>query len=159
MARPDANTLAQLMMRARYTLSTAHSDVPSLLHTSKRTMQRWQAAQSHPSDTELAAIARHLHPIDPQLAGSVAEAMGQTLETLGIVAPQPPPPPALPPMPRHLVVDAVVCAAADATDAAPSAVRAILLAAFRRARELGLSTDEVEKALQVKVERAVGKGK
>jgi hypothetical protein len=50
-------------------------------------------------------------------------------------------------MPRHLVADAVVCAGADAVDTTPGAVRAILLAAFRRARELGLGVEEVEKAL------------
>ena len=159
MTRPEAGTLAQLMMRARYTLSMAHSDVPSLLHTSKRTMQRWQAAQSRPSDAELADIARHLHPMDAELAARVAEAGGQTLESLGMVAPLPPAPPPLPPMPRPLVVDAVVCAAADSTDVAPSAVRMVLLAAFKRARELGLSTAEVEKALEERTGKVSAKGK
>jgi hypothetical protein len=50
-------------------------------------------------------------------------------------------------MPRHLAVDAVVCVASEALGAVPSAVRGPLLAAFRRARELGLSCDEVEQAL------------
>jgi hypothetical protein len=45
------------------------------------------------------------------------------------------------------VVDAVVCAAADALSVAPETVRGALLAAFRRARELRLSIDDVEKAL------------
>ena len=119
MTRLDASTLAQLMMRARYTLSTAHSDVPSLLHTSKRTMQRWQAAQAHPSDTELAAMARHLHPIDAQLAASVAEAAGQTLESLGVIASKPPPAPVLPPMPRHLESTATVPSTEASSTRAP----------------------------------------
>ena len=51
-------------------------------------------------------------------------------------------------MPRHLAVDAVVCVASEAFGVIPSAVRATLLAAFRRARELGLSCEEVEQALE-----------
>jgi hypothetical protein len=147
MARPPVDNVAQLVTRARYALATAHPDLPGAVGSSKRTMQRWQAAESRPSDSQLADLARLAHPLDAELAAGLAHAAGATLESLGIVPPKSPPPPVLPPMPRHLVVDAVVCAAADATDAAPSAVRAILLAAFKRARELGLSTDEVEKAL------------
>jgi hypothetical protein len=50
-------------------------------------------------------------------------------------------------MPRELAVDAVVCVASDALGAMPAAVRGGLLAAFRRARQLGLSCEEVEQAL------------
>jgi hypothetical protein len=82
-------------------------------------------------------------------------ATGETLESLGIVTPAPapvvvppPPPPAPPPpLPTALVVEAVVCAAADALQAPPSAVRGALLAAFCRARELRLSVNDVESAL------------
>jgi hypothetical protein len=157
MARPAIDTVAQLIMRARYAAEAAGHHLPAALHTSKRTMQRWQAAQSRPSDAQLMALIRLVHPLDTDLAAGLAQCAGGTLEGLGIVPPSPPPPPVLPPMPRHLVVDAVVCAAADATDAAPSAVRAILLAAFRRARELGLATDEVEKALAERTDGGKGK--
>jgi hypothetical protein len=50
-------------------------------------------------------------------------------------------------------VDAVVCVAADALAATPATVRDALHAAFRRARELGLSLQDVEDALAKPVER------
>jgi hypothetical protein len=159
MTRPDATEVAQLVSRARQTFSTTHHDVPSLFHTSKRTLQRWQAGESRPLEPQLAHLARVVHPVDRALAAEIAQAGGTTLESLGLELPQPAAPLPLPPMPRHLVVDAVVCAAADSTDAAPSAVRATLLAAFRRARELGLSTEEVEKALEERTAKASGKSK
>jgi hypothetical protein len=63
-------------------------------------------------------------------------------------------------MPRHLAVDAVVCVASEALGAMPNAVRGVLLAAFRRARELGLSCEEVEQALDAALRPAVpSKGK
>jgi hypothetical protein len=43
---------------------------------------------------------------------------------------------------RH-VADVIVCAAAEALDAPPSVVRPVLVAAFRRAKELGVSVDDV----------------
>jgi hypothetical protein len=52
-------------------------------------------------------------------------------------------------LPAALVVQAVVCAAADALHAPPSTVRAALLAAFRMARELRLDVEDVETALAV----------
>jgi MoxR-like ATPase len=47
----------------------------------------------------------------------------------------------------RLFVDAIVCAAAEALDASPRAVRGALLAAFACAREAGLPVETVEKAL------------
>lgn len=150
----DTKTVAQLVRRARHAVAIRFPDLVQRLCTSTRTMQRWQAAESRPSDAQLAALATLVHPQDASLAADLAAAAGETPVTLGLVEPPPPPvpsPPPLPPMPRHLVVDAVVCAAADSTDAAPSAVRATLLAAFKRARELGLTVDEMEKALEARI--------
>jgi hypothetical protein len=45
------------------------------------------------------------------------------------------------------VVEAVVCAAADAMDVSPRAMRPALLAAFTRARRIGLTVEAMEKAL------------
>ena len=49
------------------------------------------------------------------------------------------------------MVDVVVCAAAEALDVSPRAVRPALLAAFQRAREAGLTLEQVEKALSPEV--------
>jgi hypothetical protein len=45
-------------------------------------------------------------------------------------------------------VDAVVCAAAEAMEAIPQAVRPALLAACTCARELGLTLDDLERVLR-----------
>jgi DNA-binding XRE family transcriptional regulator len=63
-------------------------------------------------------------------------------------APPPPPPPPPPPAvrPEHLV-DAVVCAVADFLDTSPRTLRPLLYTAFKKARQVGLSVEEAEKAL------------
>ena len=53
----------------------------------------------------------------------------------------------------------MVCAAAEAMGAAPPAVRPVLLVAFRRAREVGLNVEEVERALSEVVEKGGAKSK
>jgi hypothetical protein len=58
----------------------------------------------------------------------------------------PPPPP--PPPSTDEIVDAVVCAAAEAMDLMPREVRPALLAAFARARRLGLGFEAIEKRLE-----------
>jgi hypothetical protein len=55
--------------------------------------------------------------------------------------------------PPHLV-DTVVCAAAEALGVPPPAVRPALLAAFQRAREVGLTTEDVEQAISAALQTA-----
>jgi len=140
-----------------------HEAFGAALGVSKRTAARWAAGSSSLSVPQVRDLACLVYPKDPELATELASAASATLESLGLVAPPapvvvapeppapvvvvPPPPPAPPPLPTALVVDAVVCAAADATQVTPSAVRATLLAAFRRARELRLTVEDVETAL------------
>jgi hypothetical protein len=49
------------------------------------------------------------------------------------------------------LVDAVVCAGAEVSDASPRALRPVLHVAFKRALELGLSVEEVTAALAPEV--------
>jgi hypothetical protein len=99
-----------------------------------------------------------VHPLDAQLAAVLAATMGSTLEGLGVVRPPPPPlpppAPAPPPPPPAGVVDAVVCAAAEAMELTPRDVRLGLHAAFSRAQEIGLSVDVVVRALESKLPAA-----
>jgi hypothetical protein len=46
-----------------------------------------------------------------------------------------------------VLLDSVVCAAPDAMAASAGALRPVLRAAFGRARELGLSVEDVERGL------------
>jgi hypothetical protein len=134
-----------------------------LLGSSHHTGQRWETAGSVPMPSQLHDLARRVFPRDPKLAAELAIAGKSSLEALGIVAPAPPPappPPAPPPpAPKPLpaiedVVDAVVCAAAEAIDVLPKTIRPALKAAFARARRLGLTVEEVEKALGGKGDKA-----
>lgn len=157
MSKNAIKGLPALLGDARRALGLNQAQLADLLETSKRTVQRWETKRADAPSQTLATLAAHVHPHDAETAAELAAAIGQTLESLGLVAPPAPPPPAVapppapapgpPPMPRDLAVDAVVCVASDAMGVMPAAVRGGLLAAFRRARQLGLSCDEVEQAL------------
>jgi hypothetical protein len=96
--------------------------------------------------SDLQALARSVYPHDAALASEIAAHSGATLESLGLVAATPAAP-AFDDRQTRLFVDAVVCAAAEALDVSPRAVRGVLHAAFARARETGLSIDVLERAL------------
>jgi transcriptional regulator with XRE-family HTH domain len=135
-----------LAIEARRALDLSREEFGNLLHWSKRTVARWEGGQSDLDAADLVELARHVYPRDAALAEEIALAGGATLERLGIV-----PPPALPapqpPFPGNVLVDSVLCAAADALKAVPETVRAAVLASFRRARELRMTVEDVEKAL------------
>jgi hypothetical protein len=56
----------------------------------------------------------------------------------------------------ELVIDSVVCAAAVAMDMKPLEIRPALAAAFRRARQLGIPTEALDRALSGEVKPDVG---
>ncbi len=146
-----------LFLEAQRTLGVNLDRMGELTGTSQRTAQRISAGRALMYPSYFPGLAAAVFPEDAELAARLAAAAGGTLESLGIVKPAPPPPPPAPPpapappspppMPRHLAVDAVVCVAADSMQATPAQIRGPLLAAFRRARELGLTYEEVEKVL------------
>jgi DNA-binding XRE family transcriptional regulator len=151
MTRSVIKGFSMLVGDARRALQMNQEEFANHIGSSKRTVQRWETHRAKPVSSELATIAAKVHPVDANVAAEIAEHLGQTLEGLGIVAPPPPPgpppPPPPPPMPRHLAVDAVVCVASEELGVMASAIRGALRVAFRRARELGLSYEEVERAL------------
>jgi transcriptional regulator with XRE-family HTH domain len=142
-----------LVARAQARLGMTHRQFGEALGASERTATRWAAGRSSVGVPKLRTLARLVHPRDPALAAELAEATSATLESLGIVAP-PAPAPAPPAADASVLVDVVVCAAADALSMAPSAVRGALLAAFARARELGLSVEDVEKAIGARLQKS-----
>jgi transcriptional regulator with XRE-family HTH domain len=139
-------SVSHLLIRARQVIGLSQGELATRLRSSKRTVSRWETGASTPSVSEVCDAARLVYGIDATLAAELAAAAGETVVSLGLVTPVAPPA-APPPIPSHLVVDAVVCVAADALGAAPSTVRAALYAAFRRTRELRLTVEDVEKAL------------
>ncbi|HEY8040480.1 MAG TPA: helix-turn-helix transcriptional regulator [Polyangiaceae bacterium] len=138
-----------LLGRARHLFGMSQADFGKLLGVSRRTAARYEYGHSEPLIAQVMELARMAHARgDVALARELAGSTSETLESLGIVPAVKPPEPFTPP-PR-LVVDAVVCAAADALEESPGTMRgtrAAVLAAFRRARELRLNVEEVEKAL------------
>jgi hypothetical protein len=148
MTKESGGTLLVLAAKA---LSMTYAELAKLLGVSKRTIIRWMQQSGGNADWRL--LAEKVFPCDSALAARLASHAGETLQSLGLVPPAAPPPPAsaptLPPrftMPH--IVDSIVCAAAEASDVSPRAVRATLLAAFARARELGLTALDVEEALR-----------
>jgi hypothetical protein len=137
---------------SRRAIGTTQAGLGKMLGVSRRTAQRW--SESGVPGHSLALLAEAVHPYDASLAGQIASTLGTTLEALGIVQPPPLPPPASPAPPAPPpsgVVDAVVCAAAEAMNMTPRDVRPGLHAAFARAKEIGLTVDVVERALGLKL--------
>ncbi len=138
--------VTHLLTRARHVSRLSQDELAKRLRVSKRTIARREHGKAPVGRQDVGTLAALVFPRDPAMAEELAAAGGHTLESLGLVtAPvvaTPPPPP-----PSRLVVDAVVCVAADALGATPGTVRGALHAAFRRARELGLSLQDVEDAL------------
>jgi hypothetical protein len=147
-----STTLAGLILQARRALGVgSQGDFGVMMGSSRRSGQRWETGKAYPSGDQVAAMARLVYPHDADLAAQLAAAAGTTLLALGLVSPAPAPPlpsPAAPPAPAvEDIVDAIVCAASDAMNALPREVRPALLAAFSRARRLGLSIEVIERAL------------
>jgi transcriptional regulator with XRE-family HTH domain len=143
-----------LVLRAQEALGLTQERLGEMLGVSRRTVTRWIARDSCPSNGDLHALARAVHPTNAELAVMLAQEGGQTLESLGILTPAPPvepkelPVPAPRPFPpTRLLVESIVCAAAESMNAPPVSVRDALRSAFARARGLGLTVEEVDDAL------------
>jgi transcriptional regulator with XRE-family HTH domain len=151
----------------------SQAELGPALGWSHRTAVRWEQGGALPTGTALAKLAALLAPVDLDLASDVAAQAGETLESLGLVARPAPEPVAAAPespvpaphvavaprLPVDVLADAVVCAAADVTDLLPRALRPILHAALARSRALGLTLEELEEALRVRVEAKPVAGK
>jgi DNA-binding transcriptional regulator YiaG len=130
--------LRHLLALARGRLNMSQREFGPALGASHRTASRWDTGASTPLSGELARLAAVLVPVDRDLAEEAAAHAGDTLEGLGLVPPR---------VTTPDLVDAVVCAGADVGDVSPRALRPVLHAAFKRARALGLSFEDVETAL------------
>jgi transcriptional regulator with XRE-family HTH domain len=153
-----------LVIKARGKLGFTQREMAEAVGSSERSVARWEGNEASPYADHLYELAALLYPLDAALAEQAAKAGGKTLEQLGIVAPPPapappapepealaaPPSPASPPLPVHLLADSVVYAAAQAVEETPVSLRvarAMVAAAFARARDLRLECAEVAEAL------------
>jgi DNA-binding XRE family transcriptional regulator len=145
-AMADPYVLAALLLRGRRALSMSRDEVGTAVGWSKRSIGRWESGRSAVSPKTMQDLARLVHAVDPVLAAEMARATGSSVVELGLE-------PAGGATPA-ILADAIVCAAADAMKTIPETARAGLVAAFRRAQELRMSTDDVANALTASAERA-----
>jgi hypothetical protein len=118
-------------------------------------VQRWEGKRGQPSGSKIQALADAVRPHDPDIAAQLdawaprpappapppaAPAPVETPAPPILPPPAPAPPPAVP---AGVLVDAIVCAAAEAMALSPQAIRPSVLAAFTRARDAGLTIDAV----------------
>jgi DNA-binding XRE family transcriptional regulator len=140
---------------ARAALSMTRQDFAASLRSSFTTVGRWERGHSIPADFHFIEMARLLYPVDRDLAEQAASMACTTLVSLGIEhaplgAPRPAPT-SRASTPAPDLTDIVVCAAAEACRGTPADLRAALLAALRKARELGLYYDEIESSLEARL--------
>ncbi len=141
MPLPSLVECAGLVVKAQAVLGLTQETLGDLLGVSRRTVIRWNGG-STPSSVQLIALAKAVHPKDAALASALAFAGGARLSEIGLE-------PAAPDLAsRAVVIDAIVCAAAEAGAVTPQAARAGLLAALERAAALGVSSEELRRALR-----------
>ena len=147
-----------LNLEACRRLSLNNRALADFLGCSVRTVVRHNSSGGFSGLANAVKIIRALHPTDPEFASELAASYGQTLVALGLEPdPRILPPPVAPVEPSHPApltarsehADAVVCAAADALNLPPSAVRPAVAAAFARAHELGVGLDTLAPLLAV----------
>ena len=154
-------TILPVLSEAQNRLGLTQDQLGDLAGVSRRTVLRWYTNRATPSSIHVTPIISALHPQHRDVATKLAQHLGTTLAALGLVVPEnpksappppapPPPPPVRPLPPTHLLVDSIVCAAAEALGTTPTAVRPVVQAAFARARGLGVTVHEVDDALSGK---------
>jgi len=143
MAHPD---LMPAVVRAQLALHLNQKKLGDLMLSSQRTVQRWYAGRGWPSPSQVTRLVVAVHPREPDTARRLATAIGETLESLGVVAPPAPAPVETSPEPSPLLpflVESVIAAAAEALDVSPRVARPAVLAAFERAKAVTLTVDDL----------------
>jgi hypothetical protein len=139
--------LPVLLARSRLHLRFNQQQLAEFTRSSLRSVQRWETGVSSPSHPQVHLVADAVRPLDPQIAAALdAFAPRPPPPPAAVVAPLPPPTPPPPPVVAiapHVLVDSVVCAAAEAIAVSPQAMRPAVLAAFTRAGEAGLTFEAV----------------
>ena len=82
--------LLPTVFEARRALSWTQRQLGDNLGASMRTASRWETGRASMRADEIAKLARYVYPVRPDLAEQLALYAGQTLVSLGIVAPPPP---------------------------------------------------------------------
>jgi DNA-binding XRE family transcriptional regulator len=164
MATRSPNETTALVVRSRMALGLTQKELGEMFGASSRTAHRWEGGASFPDVHQLRKLACAVESKDPELAAQLAVHTGTTLDAIrpvaapaathdaGVVAEAAPVATrAFPPV--ALLIDSILVAAGDAGEGAGAAaiarpaLRAILGAAFGRAKALGLTVEEVDGAM------------
>jgi transcriptional regulator with XRE-family HTH domain len=152
---PSFEDKLQTVRAARAALDMTREEFAEKLGSSFTTVGRWERGHSFPADDHFVEMARLLYPVDRDLAEQAASMARATLVSLGIEQVPPATPPAAPAPrpspPARELTDIIVCAAAEACRGTPADLRAPLLAAFSKARQLGLDYGEIEASLEARL--------
>jgi DNA-binding XRE family transcriptional regulator len=139
--------LRRVLRYVRQALMMSQVELGEAIGLSRRTIIRWERGQSSPVPFQAQQLVDLVRPEEPDLADELLAAMGMEPAVAGAPSVDGPVTSlGKTPGGRH-IIDAVVYAAADAIDGVPRDVRRAVTAAFVRAREMGLSVEEVAQAL------------
>ena len=152
MSTQDPAKVGELLSRTAITLGMHHAELAKHLGVSRRSISRWTKDGTFLGREAVVILAELALTRDRALAAELAALAGETLVSLGLEAP--PAGPATQARSRlgtelaeSRLVDLVVYAAAERMDTSPRAVRPAFLAAFQRARELGVTLEALEAIL------------
>jgi DNA-binding XRE family transcriptional regulator len=162
-----ATPIPLVIALSRETLTLNQLKLAKLVGSSLRSVQRWEAGRGSPAPWHFHRLADAVRPHDADLASQIDVWAPRPAPpppavtappVLPAPAPPPPPPPLPAPVPAGVLVDSVVCAAAEAMALSPQAIRPAVLAAFARARDAGLTMDAVVGVLAPPPPPGKGKG-
>jgi hypothetical protein len=138
----------RLLFEASSALHLNQRKLAALMGTSLRTVQRQVNGKAPVYPRHLHAVADAVRSVRPDLAAQLdARAPRAAPPAPPQAAPVPPPQGRAGDVPMPVLIDSVVCVAADAMGATPSAIRPALLAAFARAHLLKLAPDAIAAGL------------
>ena len=145
----------ELLERGRIALGVSPADLARLLGVSPKTVWRWLGRRTTMATQHLGALALLVHPHDAALAARIHAFASAWLIERGFEPPEPLPVPVdttpkveAPVLPMRLRVETVVYAACKASNTTPVVATRAILAALRRAREVGISVDDLERELE-----------
>jgi hypothetical protein len=142
-----AEDISVLLIQTRRALHLSQRELGERLGMVKRTMQRWEARGAILLPSHIRILATALYPENPALAARMAAYGHTSLRELGLEVPPPALLPPVAPLATSILVDSILCVAADAIGVAPSAIRPALAKAFLRAREVALDVSAVADSL------------
>jgi hypothetical protein len=140
--------LVYLTVRSRELLHLNQQMFADHVGSSLRTVQRWEAKRGAPPRDVILWMADAVRSIDPEIAAHLDVYAPRPMpppppEPAKPIEAPPPPAPPPPPLPQHVLVDSVVCAAAEAMGVTPQAIRPAVLAAFARSCEARVAPEQI----------------